>query len=55
MQMTKLEQIDGIQKLPKLHHLRFDNCRNVKGIDSVAKLKNITTLDIVGSTPKPTV
>ncbi len=52
IQTSKLEELDGIEKLPKLKHLRFDNCRNVKNIEIVATMKNITTLDVLGTTPK---
>lgn len=54
MQATKLEELDGIEKLSNLQHLRIDNCKNVKNISILAKMKNITILEIVGTTPKLT-
>ncbi len=51
MQATKLEDLTGIENLPNLRHLRIDNCKNINNMNIVADLKDLTTLEIVGTTP----
>ncbi len=50
MQATKLENIDDILELKHLKYLRIDNCRRVKNIDGIKKMK-IAKLEIRGTTP----
>ena len=50
MQATKLENIDDILELKHLKYLRIDNCRRVKNIDGIKKMK-IPKLEIRGTTP----
>jgi len=50
MQATKLEDIDEILELKNLKSLRVDNCKKVKNIGAIKKMK-IPKLQIVGTTP----
>ena len=50
MQATKLEDINDILELKNLKYLRIDNCKRVKSIESIKKMK-IPKFEIVGTTP----
>jgi hypothetical protein len=50
MQNTKLEEITAILGLKHLKRIRIDNCKHVKNIDALRKMK-IPKLEIVGTTP----
>lgn len=50
MQATKLEDIADILELEHLKYLRIDNCKRVRNINSIKKMK-IPKLEIVGTTP----
>ena len=50
MQTTKLEDIDEILELEHLKYLRIDNCKRIKNINAIEKMK-IPKLEIVGTTP----
>jgi Leucine-rich repeat (LRR) protein len=51
-QATKLEDISGIESLPKLQFVRIDNCRNIKNIHILKQLTGATKMDICGTTPR---
>jgi hypothetical protein len=50
MQTTKLEDIEDLLTLKHLKRLRIDNCKLVRNIDAVKKIK-VPKLEIVGTTP----
>jgi Leucine-rich repeat (LRR) protein len=52
MQTTKLRDITGIESLKNLKYLRIDNCKAIENIDTVSKLKHLSTIELIGTTPK---